>query len=129
VNFRATEDGSEPDDAFEPTVEIGEPYKEPADKLYPEAKFLLQHVIPQDHMAWETQGPIANREIEHLSYSDRGVVLLRKVMREQIEKVQRGEDPMGVQRDPNHEMVDTNIEEDFWRRTGGSTAAAGASRQ
>ena len=129
VNFRVTGDGSEPPDAFDPPIEVMEPYKLPADKLYPEAKFQLQHVIPQDHMAWETQGPIANRGIEHLSYSDRGVVLLRRVMKEQIERVQRGDDPMGVQRDPDHAMISTNIDEDFWQRTGGSTAASNAERR
>ena len=30
---------------------------------------------------------------------------------EQIAKVERGEDPMGVIRDPNHPMVDTNLEQ------------------
>ena len=44
-------------------------------------------------MAWETQGPITDRTVEHLSYSDRGVVLIRRVMKEQIERVQRGEGP------------------------------------
>jgi 5,5'-dehydrodivanillate O-demethylase len=121
VNFVLTEDGSEPDDAFEPTILIAEPYKQPPDKLYPEAHFTLQHVIPQDHMAWETQGPIANRAIEHLSYSDRGVVLLRKIVREQIDKVARGEDPMGVQRDPNHAMINTNIDGDWWRQSEGAS--------
>ena len=75
-------------------------------------------VIPQDHMAWETQGPVANRTVEHLSYSDRGVVLLRRVMKEQIERVRQGLDPMGVQRDPDHEMINTNIDEDWWQRGG-----------
>jgi 5,5'-dehydrodivanillate O-demethylase len=62
-------------------------------------------------MAWETQGPIADRTTEHLSYSDRGIHLFRKVTREQIERVQHGLDPMGVIRDPNHPMLDTNIDE------------------
>ena len=56
-------------------------------------------------------------------------MLLRKVTKEQIEKVQRGEDPMGVQRGDAPPMLDTNITEDFWRRTGGSTAAAAAERR
>ncbi len=115
VNFYLSEDGSEPEDGFNPPVEYKEPYKTPADKLHPFTRFTLQHVIPQDHMAWETQGPIADRSVEHLSYSDRGVVLLRRTLKDQIEKVQRGEDPMGVFRDPNHPMIDTKIDEDVWR--------------
>lgn len=46
------------------------------------------------------QGPIADRTNERLGTSDAGVVLLRKVFREQIEKMARGEDPMAVVRDP-----------------------------
>jgi 5,5'-dehydrodivanillate O-demethylase len=114
INFHPTQDGSEPADAFDPKIEIMEPYKNPPENLHPFTKFTMAHVIPQDHMAWETQGPIADRSIEHLSYSDRGVVLLRRVLKEQILKVQRGEDPMGVFRDPAHPMLDTNVERDWF---------------
>ena len=69
----------------------------------------MHAVYAQDHMAWETQGPIADRTTEHLAHSDRGVVLLRKVVRENIERVQQGLDPMGVIRDPDHPMIDTNL--------------------
>jgi 5,5'-dehydrodivanillate O-demethylase len=119
VNFFPTKDGSEPDNAFDPEISIMEPYKQPPEALHPVAHFTLQHVIPQDHMAWETQGPIANRSLEHLSYSDRGVVLLRRITKEQIEKVQRGEDPMGVQRGENPEMINTNIDDDWWGQNAG----------
>ena len=73
-------------------------------------------MLSQDHLAWETQGPIADRSREHLSDSDRGVVLLRRVLKEQIERVQRGENPLGVIRDPQLAMIDTNVNEDVWRR-------------
>jgi 5,5'-dehydrodivanillate O-demethylase len=62
-------------------------------------------------MAWETQGPISDRTRERLATSDKGVVLLRQVLREQIERVQRGEDPIGVVRDPDHATIDTNLSE------------------
>jgi len=51
-------------------------------------------------MAWETQGPITDRTQEHLGVGDRGIVLLRKLLKEQIEIVRNGGDPMGVIRDP-----------------------------
>lgn len=124
VNFTLAEDGSEPPDAFDPPIQYMEAYKEPAEGLHPFTKFTLQHVIPQDHMAWETQGPIADRTMEHLSYSDRGVVLLRRILKEQIEEVQNGNDPMGVFRDPDHEIIDTKIDEDFWKGRASSTVAA-----
>ena len=62
-------------------------------------------------MAWETQGPIANRAEERLATTDRGVIMLRDLMKSEIAKVARGEDPIGVERDPNHPMIDTNVDE------------------
>jgi 5,5'-dehydrodivanillate O-demethylase len=111
VLFFPTEDGSEPADAFDPPVKYMEPYKEPAGKLHPEARFTLKHIIPQDHMAWETQGPIADRTRERLSTSDRGVTMLRELTKREIDKVARGEDPIGVYRDPDHSIIDTNVDE------------------
>jgi 5,5'-dehydrodivanillate O-demethylase len=54
----------------------------------------------QDQMAWETQGPLANRGKERLGAGDAGIVMWRELLKEQIEIVQRGGDPMGVIRDP-----------------------------
>lgn len=53
-----------------------------------------------DIMAWVTQGTIADRTRELLVGSDRGIVLLRKLLLEQLARVEAGEDPMGVIRDP-----------------------------
>ena len=50
-------------------------------------------------MAWVTQGEISDRTTERLGTSDKGVILFRNLVLEQIEKVERGEDPMGVVRD------------------------------
>ena len=109
--FYPTEDGSEPEDAFDPKITFEDPIKEDPEKSHPETRFILHSVNSQDQMAWETQGPITDRSVEHLSYSDRGVVLLRRHMKEQIERVQRGEDPVGYQRRPNPPMIDTNVDE------------------
>ena len=56
-------------------------------------------VIRQDEMAWIGQGPISDREHEHLVSSDKGVMLYHNLIWENVEKVARGEDPMGVIRD------------------------------
>jgi 5,5'-dehydrodivanillate O-demethylase len=50
-------------------------------------------------MAWITQGDISDRTTERLGTSDKGVILFRSLLLEQMEKVERGEDPMGVVRD------------------------------
>ena len=54
----------------------------------------------QDRVAQESQGPIYDRTTEHLAYTDRGVILLRRLYKESIEAVQQGRDPLGVIRDP-----------------------------
>jgi 5,5'-dehydrodivanillate O-demethylase len=52
-------------------------------------------------MAWETQGAPTDRSLEHLGAGDEGIILLRKILREQIDIVRRGEEPLGVIRDPS----------------------------
>lgn len=64
-----------------------------------EYALITQAFGSQDMMAWETQGGIVDRSLENLGTSDRGIVLYRKLLREQIERVQRGEEPDGVVRD------------------------------
>lgn len=49
---------------------------------------------------WYTQGATTDRSIEHLGHSDRGIILFRKLLKENIDEVRRGEDPMNVFRDP-----------------------------
>jgi 5,5'-dehydrodivanillate O-demethylase len=106
-----TVDGDDMSDAFDPPVEIKEPYKHPVDALHPVAKFTMHHVIPQDHMAWETQGPVADSSMEHLSFSDRGIALPRKLTVEQIARVGQGLDPMPVQRDVDHAIIEIRIDD------------------
>ena len=108
VNFEPSEDGSIVEDEGELLVDYLGPYKEPADCVHPFTHFTMREVQYQDHMAWETQGPIADRSVERLATSDRGVVMFRDMLRREIEKVQRGEDPMCVVRDPDHATIDTN---------------------
>lgn len=55
---------------------------------------------PDDKEATEGQGPIAIHGLEHLATSDRGVIMFRKILREGIEAVRKGQDPKGVIRDP-----------------------------
>jgi len=61
----------------EPSADYIQPYKNPPDALHPFTRFRMDAVQAQDHMAWETQGPIADRTTERLTTSDRGIILLR----------------------------------------------------
>jgi 5,5'-dehydrodivanillate O-demethylase len=71
----------------------------------------MDQVQAQDHMAWETQGPIADRTHERLATSDRGIVMLRELMKREIGKVQQGLDPLGLIREASRDsMIDTNLE-------------------
>ncbi len=55
--------------------------------------------IMQDRMVQEGQGLILDRSTENLGGSDRGVVLFRQLLKESIDAVQNGEDPIGIVRD------------------------------
>jgi len=74
------------------------------DKLAPasreDASYEHTQRYPDDKEAQEGQGPIAVHGLEHPMSSDRGVVMLRRMLRREIEAVRRGQDPKGVLRDP-----------------------------
>jgi len=60
----------------------------------------------QDDAACDSQGPIANRTREHLGQCDKGVIMMRKMIKDAIADVQAGKDPRGVIRDANHKVID-----------------------
>jgi len=113
VRFDPTEDGSIVEEEEDPPVSYPAPYKDPPDALHPFTRFRMdKEVTGQDHMAWETQGPIADRSKERLATSDAGIAMLRKTMEREIEKVRRGLDPMGVIRDSGQNVfIDTGLSE------------------
>ncbi|MEK7214612.1 MAG: aromatic ring-hydroxylating dioxygenase subunit alpha, partial [Chloroflexota bacterium] len=59
----------------------------------------LEFTFNQDYMAWAQQGPIAERNREKLGESDKGIILFRRLIREQIKALQDGKTPMNVFRD------------------------------
>lgn len=96
----------------DPEVLYVPPFKDPPQALHPFTRFRMDLVLAQDHMVWETQGPIADRVHERLATSDRGVVMLRDITMREIRKVQAGHDPLGVIRDPaQNTMIDTKLKE------------------
>ena len=58
----------------------------------------------QDRVAQETQGMIADRTKEHLATSDQGILMLRQMIRDAIDDVRQGKDPIGVVRDGATEL-------------------------
>jgi nitrite reductase/ring-hydroxylating ferredoxin subunit len=53
---------------------------------------------PADFDAQSSQRPIAVHALEHLASTDRGVIMLRRIVRDGIRAVARGEDPFGARR-------------------------------
>jgi 5,5'-dehydrodivanillate O-demethylase len=70
-----------------------------------EGEFHMESFPSQDAMAWETQGPIIDRTRELLGESDRGITLFRKMLREQIDLVSQGGEPMALVRDPDGNRI------------------------
>ena len=67
-------------------------------------EWLRDYVDGQDICAWVTQGAIADRTREHLGRSDLGVIMLRKLYFEQMERVEAGQDPICTYRDPDRNV-------------------------
>lgn len=68
----------------------------------------------QDRMAQESQGVVVDRTAEHLATSDGGVVWLRTMIRESLEAIAQGKDPVGILRDPERNgciSLDASMEE------------------
>jgi len=91
---------------------------------------IVADIVPkQDWLAWIAQGPISDRTREHLVTSDKGIVLYHKLLMREAEKVARGEDPMGVIRDPAKNVcIDIRREQvtlAAYRPPGGATQPVG----
>jgi 5,5'-dehydrodivanillate O-demethylase len=93
-----------------PAVRTVASFKTPADKIHPFTHFRMDLTLGQDHMAWETQGPIADREVERLATTDRGIVMWREILSREIARVETGQDPLGVVRDPDHAVINTHLD-------------------
>jgi len=73
-------------------------------------EYKMNMVSAQDSMAWETQGPVTDRAREHIGVGDEGIIVLRRLLKEQIERVQRGLEPMGLIRDPEkNQLIDLGV--------------------
>jgi len=64
-------------------------------------RWISSHVMNQDIVAWVGQGRIADRTKENLGVSDQGIVMMRKRFFDDLEAIERGEDPKAIVRDPD----------------------------
>ena len=82
-----------------PTFEV--PYRD-----YPD------YVLGQDIVAWPSQGSITDRSVEKLAETDRGLILFRRMLEENVKTVEDGGDPMNVFRDPKeNEFIELEMED------------------
>jgi 5,5'-dehydrodivanillate O-demethylase len=110
---RPLEDGAAPQSPHD--ISISEnPYK------HENGRLVVETINGQDMMAWVTQGPISDRTTERLGTSDQGVILYRGILEDCIQKVERGEDPLGIVRDParNTPMIEIPRERDAFFTVG-----------
>ncbi len=71
--------------------EFGESFGQEPDRSYEE-----RQRVPGDYDAQVSQRAIAVHALEHLANTDRGVIMMRNLVRRGIQAVQNGEDPQGV---------------------------------
>jgi hypothetical protein len=69
------------------------------DPLYPQK-------YPGDWEAQGSQGPITLHSEEHLRTSDRGVAMLRRLLKQQVDKVAAGGDPLCTAFEPGQELIE-----------------------
>jgi hypothetical protein len=74
---------------------------------FPKRSYEERQRKPDDLEAQEGQRRIAVHALENLGHSDSGIAMLRHMLREQIQRVERGLDPVNVVRDPdaNHRIA------------------------
>ena len=56
---------------------------------------------PGDYEAQVGQGPITVHSEEHFAQSDRGIVMIRRMLQDQLDALRAGRDPLGVTFDPD----------------------------
>jgi hypothetical protein len=61
--------------------------------------------MPGDYETQVSQGDITLHSEEHLNSTDRGISMLRRVYRDQLDAIAAGKDPMGVTTNPARELV------------------------
>jgi 5,5'-dehydrodivanillate O-demethylase oxygenase subunit len=96
--FTPSADGRRVEQPEDPPLEL-------VDQYLPDGEYDLTGFYGQDRMAWETQGALFDRSEEHLGATDRGIVMFRRLLAEQIAVVEQGGEPMALVRDPARNAI------------------------
>ncbi|MGU7783275.1 Rieske 2Fe-2S domain-containing protein [Burkholderia sp. PU8-34] len=81
-------------------------YKMHNGKRWTELTATERQDYPGDFEAQSGQGAVTLHSEEHLATSDRGIAMLRRMMKQQIKIVAEGGDPIGVNFDPEKALVE-----------------------
>ena len=66
---------------------------------------LLHRLYPGDYEAQVGQGQITTHSEEHFAQSDRGVLMIRRLLQQQLNALAQGRDPAGVSYDPSEPAI------------------------
>jgi 5,5'-dehydrodivanillate O-demethylase len=92
-------------------------------------EYTLQYTDSQDIMAWLTQGSIADRSLEKLGTTDVGIIAYRQMLLRELKKLEAGQDPMCVIRDPAlNTVIDLPFERNKIHKSDGFERGARRSR-
>jgi len=70
------------------------------------------YVLGQDIVAWPAQGEIVDRSMEKLAETDRGLIMFRKMLEDNMRLVEEGQDPLNTFRDPKeNEFLELEMED------------------
>ena len=62
--------------------------------------------FPGDYEAQVGQGPVTLHSEEHFGQSDRGILMVRRMLGDQLDAMAAGADPVGISFDPNAPPVE-----------------------
>lgn len=96
--------------AFDRVPQEAEPYEQNSVPAWygpivdDDGNWITSHIMNQDFVMWTSQGQITNRANENLGMSDRGIAMIRKQYFDDMKRVETGEDPKCVIRDPDQNV-------------------------
>ncbi len=96
-----------------PGPEVDVPRQDPVPSFEIPIQELPDFILGQDLVVWAAQGDIVDRSNERLAEIDKGLVMFRQMLKEQIDIVQAGGDPINTFRDPEKNQCINPSMEDY----------------
>lgn len=95
---------------YEPGPDVNVPEQNPVPVFDVPVVDLPEWILPQDLAVWQEQDPIVDRSKEKLAESDKGLIMMRRLLEQQIDIVRDGGEPMNVFWEP-HASIPLEIED------------------